>query len=75
MMGRYSRGHTIEFGGGTTIPGSASPHVVGKWVVESAVDPEVMLVATISACHMLTFLHISRLAGSAFRRAGTMLLG
>ena len=63
MKGRYSRGHTIGFDGGTTIPGSASPHVVGKWAVEAAVDPEEMLVTAISACHMLTFLHISRRAG------------
>jgi organic hydroperoxide reductase OsmC/OhrA len=61
--GRYSRGHTISFDGGTTVPGSASPHVVGKWAVPSAVDPEEMLVAAISSCHMLSFLHIARLAG------------
>lgn len=70
MKGRYSRGHTISFDGGTTVPGSASPHVVGKWAVEPAVDPEEMLVAAISTCHMLTFLHVVRLAGfgaSAYR--------
>jgi organic hydroperoxide reductase OsmC/OhrA len=61
--GRYSRGHTIGFDGGTTIPGSASPHVVGKWAVAAAVDPEEMLVAALSTCHMLTFLHVARLAG------------
>ncbi|HEY1933042.1 MAG TPA: OsmC family protein [Acetobacteraceae bacterium] len=63
MRGRYSRGHTISFDGGTTVPASASPHVVGKWAVAAAVDPEEMLVAAISSCHMLTFLHIARLAG------------
>jgi organic hydroperoxide reductase OsmC/OhrA len=61
--GRYSRGHTVSFDGGTTVPGSASPHVVGKWAVQSAVDPEEMLVAAISSCHMLSFLHVARLAG------------
>lgn len=61
--GRYSRGHTVSFDGGTTIPGSASPHVVGKWAVEAAIDPEEMLVAAISTCHMLSFLHVVRLAG------------
>ena len=60
--GRYSRGHTIGFDGGTTVPGSASPHVVGKWAVQSAVDPEEMLVAAISSCNMLSFLHVARLA-------------
>jgi organic hydroperoxide reductase OsmC/OhrA len=61
--GRYSRGHTLSFDGGTIVPGSASPHVVGKWAVEAAVDPEEMLVAALSNCHMLSFLHIARLAG------------
>ncbi|HEX4199157.1 MAG TPA: OsmC family protein [Caulobacteraceae bacterium] len=61
--GRYSRGHTLRFDGGVTVPASASPHVVGKWAVEAAVDPEEMLVAALSNCHMLSFLHVARLAG------------
>jgi organic hydroperoxide reductase OsmC/OhrA len=61
--GRYSRGHTVSFDGGITMPASASPHVVGKWAVEAAVDPEEMLVAALSNCHMLSFLHVARLAG------------
>jgi organic hydroperoxide reductase OsmC/OhrA len=63
LNGRYSRGHTIAFDGGVTVPGSASPHVVGKWAVKEAVDPEELLVAALSNCHMLTFLHVARLAG------------
>jgi hypothetical protein len=35
--GRYSRGHTVSFDGGTVVPASASPHVVGKWAVEAAI--------------------------------------
>jgi organic hydroperoxide reductase OsmC/OhrA len=61
--GRYSRGHTVSFDGGIALPASASPHVVGKWAVEAAVDPEEMLVAALSSCHMLSFLHVARLAG------------
>ena len=61
--GRYSRGHQVSFDGGITVPASASPHVVGKWAVAAAVDPEEMLVAALSNCHMLTFLHVARLAG------------
>jgi organic hydroperoxide reductase OsmC/OhrA len=61
--GRYSRGHLITFDGGLLVPASASPHVVGKWAVEEAVDPEEMFVAALSNCHMLTFLHKARLAG------------
>jgi organic hydroperoxide reductase OsmC/OhrA len=63
QSGRYSRGHTISFDGGTVVPASASPHVVGKWAVVAAVDPEEMLVAALSDCHMLSFLHEARLAG------------
>ena len=63
--GRFSRGHELSFDGGVTVPASASPHVVGKWAVEAAVDPEEMLVAALSSCHMLSFLHVARLAGFA----------
>src|ERR1700691_3788626 len=61
--GRYSRGHTVSFDGGTIVPASAAPHVVGKWAVEAAVDPEEMLVAALSNCHKPSFLHVARLAG------------
>ncbi|HEX4261463.1 MAG TPA: OsmC family peroxiredoxin, partial [Acetobacteraceae bacterium] len=63
LSGRYSRGHTVSFDGGTVVPASASPHVVGKWAVEAAVDPEEMLVAALCNCHMLSILHLARLAG------------
>ena len=61
--GRYSRGHVISFDGGLIAPASASPHVVGKWAVEEAVDPEEMFIAALASCHMLTFLQKARLAG------------
>lgn len=61
--GRYSRGHTISFDGGAVVAASASPHVVGKWAEEAAIDPEEMLVAALSSCHMMSFLHVARLAG------------
>lgn len=64
LAGRYSRGHVVSFDGGLIMPASASPHVVGaKWSVAEAVDPEEMLVAAIASCHMLSFLHVARLAG------------
>ena len=66
--GRYSRGHVLSFDGGLIVPASASPHVVGKWAVEEAVDPEEMFVAALSNCHMLTFLHKARLAGFVVTR-------
>jgi len=67
LKGRFSRAHDISFDGGTLVPASASPHVVGKWAVEAAVDPEEMLVAALSSCHMLSFLHLARVAGFAVK--------
>ncbi|WP_372781639.1 OsmC family protein [Phenylobacterium sp.] len=62
--GRYSRGHSLVFGSGLEVPGTASPHVVGnKWSVPGAADPEEMLVGAINTCHMLSFLHVAREAG------------
>ena len=60
--GRYSRGHTVTFQD-HVVPATASAHVVGKWAAPGAVDPEQMLVAALSNCHMLTFLHVARLKG------------
>ena len=67
LKGRFSRAHTISFDGGAEVPASASPHVVGNWAVEAAVDPEEMLVASLSSCHMLSFLHLARMAGFTVR--------
>lgn len=74
--GRYSRGHSIVFEGGHEAPGTASHHVVGKkWAVDGAVDPEQMLVASISTCHMLTFLHVARNAGFVVTRYADQAVG
>ena len=76
--GRYSRGHAVAFEEGPPGRGTASAHVVGnKWAEAGAVDPEQMLVASPSACHMLSFLHAARLAGlvvTAYRDAAEGLM-
>ena len=62
--GRYSRVHTLDFGNGVSMPGSASSAVVPKpWSSDEAVDPEAAFVGALSACHMLTFLDLARRAG------------
>lgn len=62
--GKYSRAHEIAFDGGVTMPASSSPHVVKLPLSrEDAVDPEEMLVAALSSCHMLFFLDFARRAG------------
>lgn len=62
--GRYSRAHEIEFDGGVSVLGSASPSVVrAPYSREDAVDPEELLVASLSTCHMLWFLDLARRDG------------
>ncbi len=62
--GRYSRKHVWRFDGGVDVPASASPLVVPKpYSVEDAVDPEEAYIASLSSCHMLTFIDIARRAG------------
>jgi organic hydroperoxide reductase OsmC/OhrA len=57
LKGRYSREHTWTFDGGLTIPASPSPTVVPVPYSNPAhVDPEEAFVASISSCHMLTFI-------------------
>lgn len=60
---RYSRGHEWSFDGGVTVPASSSPQVVPRFSVAEAVDPEEALVASVAACHMLTFLYLAARAG------------
>jgi organic hydroperoxide reductase OsmC/OhrA len=62
--GRYSREHTWSFDGGVTIPASPSPSVVRPpYSNPACVDPEEALVASISSCHMLTYLHLASKEG------------
>jgi organic hydroperoxide reductase OsmC/OhrA len=64
MQGRFSRAHTWTFDGGLTVPASSSPSVVRPPLSDpAAVDPEEAFVASISSCHMLTFLHLARKGG------------
>ena len=69
MTGRYSREHTWSFDGGCTVPASSSPAVVWAPLSNPAhVDPEEAYVASISSCHMLTYLHLARVAGFEVKR-------
>jgi len=60
LRGKYSREHTWTFDGGITVAASASPSVVPPPYSNPAhVDPEEAFVASLSSCHMLTFLAIA----------------
>lgn len=49
----YNRTHEVKFGGGEVIPWSAAPEFKGD---ANRVNPEEAFVASLSTCHMLTFL-------------------
>jgi len=60
LRGKYSRAHTWTFDGGVTVPASSAPGSVPVPLSNPAnVDPEEALVASLSSCHMLTFLYVA----------------
>jgi organic hydroperoxide reductase OsmC/OhrA len=79
--GKFSRVHSWTFDGGATVEASAAPSVVpAAYTSASAVDPEEALVASISSCHMLTFLYFAAKQGFQVesyddRAVGTMTKG
>ena len=52
----YSRDHTWSFAGGVVVNASAAPGYKGS---PNLVDPEEAFVASLSSCHMLTFLALA----------------
>ena len=56
----YCRDHVIELDGKPPIAGSADPAFLGD---SGRTNPEEMLLASISTCHMLWFLHIASTRG------------
>ena len=63
-LGKYTRVHSWGFDGGLNVPASASPSVVPLAYCDPAnIDPEEAFVASVSSCHMLTFLHVARQGG------------
>ena len=57
---KYSRDHTWKFDGGHEMQASANPTYLGN---PKLVDPEEAFVASISSCHMLTFLYLAAKQG------------
>jgi organic hydroperoxide reductase OsmC/OhrA len=60
---RYGRGHSWSFDGGVSFRASSSPHVVPRYSDPSGVDPEEAFIASLSSCHMLTFLYLAAKRG------------
>lgn len=64
LNGKYSREHTWRFDGGAVMPASPSPSVVPEPFSNPAhVDPEEAFVASVSSCHMLTYLFLASRQG------------
>jgi organic hydroperoxide reductase OsmC/OhrA len=53
---KYPRNHTWKFDGGHEMTASAAPAYLGD---PKQVDPEEAFVASLSSCHMLTFLAVA----------------
>jgi organic hydroperoxide reductase OsmC/OhrA len=61
---RFSRAHRWTFDENVEVPASASPRVVPlPMSVAAAIDPEEAFVASLSSCHMLTFLYLAAKRG------------
>jgi organic hydroperoxide reductase OsmC/OhrA len=64
LKGTYSREHTWTFDGGLTVPASPSPSAVRVPFSNPAnIDPEEAFVASLSSCHMLTYLWVASRKG------------
>ena len=60
LKGRFSREHTWTFDGGQSVTASAAPSVVPPPMSNpEGVDPEEAFVASLSSCHLLTFLFLA----------------
>lgn len=60
LKGQFSREHSWRFDGGALVAASSSPAVVPAPNSNPAnVDPEEAYVASLSSCHMLTFLYLA----------------
>jgi len=61
----YDRAHVIRIAGKPPIPGSSDPAFRGD---PARYNPEEMLVASLSTCHMLWYLHLCSTAGVVVTR-------
>src|SRR5262249_10549447 len=71
----YNRDHDWSFDAGVTIRASANPDYLGS---DSCIDPEEAFVASLSSCHMLTFLAVAarkRLVVDEYHDQATGILG
>ena len=65
---RFSRAHSWAFDGGLTVPASSSPAVIPRFSDPAGIDPEEAFVASLSSCHMMTFLYLAARRGLVVNR-------
>ena len=65
---RFSRAHSWSFDGGLSVPASSSPAVIPRYSDPAGIDPEEALIASLSACHMMTFLYLAAKRGLVVNR-------
>lgn len=68
----YDRAYEISVTGKAVLPGSSDPHFLGD---ASRYNPEELLVASLSACHMLSFLHLCADTGIRVERYSDAAVG
>jgi organic hydroperoxide reductase OsmC/OhrA len=56
----YSRAHEVRAAGRPVLPGSSDPSFLGD---PDCWNPELLLVASLSECHMLWYLHLAAASG------------
>jgi organic hydroperoxide reductase OsmC/OhrA len=65
----YSRAHLLRFGERLAVPGNAAPDNIPASAPRApGADPEQAFVASLSACHMLWFLHLACQGGFVVER-------
>ena len=65
---RFSRAHRWSFDGGLNLPASSSPAVIPRFSDPAGIDPEEAFVASLSSCHMMTFLYLAAKRGYIVNR-------
>lgn len=68
----YSRNHSWDFGHGNQLTASAAANYLGD---ETKIDPEQAFVASLSSCHMLTFLAIASMSKLTVESYGDRAVG
>ena len=68
----FSRAHKVRFAGGQTVQASSAPDYFGD---AALANPEELLIAALSSCHMLTFLAVAAKRGHVVERYADAAVG